>query len=176
MTNDSFFPQTWAISVPNRNSDVKSISWPTGPPRVRSQNKGYWQYLSKIKGKLFGIFTKFWSNLWVYGIKIIFIQLLCFKTVLGEVLITPRSQAIWIAGIILSLNSGILPISLILTSHSWWPCWPWYWLNIRVSVRYRNRPCLGRKWVIGHQILCNIRSYKSLLDNFGKNKTPCKSR
>ena len=44
MTNDSFSSQTWAISVPNRNSDVKSISWPTGPPRVRSQNKGYWQY------------------------------------------------------------------------------------------------------------------------------------
>ena len=79
MTNDSFSSQTWAISVPNRNSDVKSISWPTGPPRVRSQNKGYWQYLSKIKGKLFGIFTKFWSNLWAYGIKIVFIQLLCFK-------------------------------------------------------------------------------------------------
>ena len=25
MTNDSFSSQTWAISVPNRNSDVKSI-------------------------------------------------------------------------------------------------------------------------------------------------------
>ena len=95
------------------------------------------------------------------------------KTVLDEVLITPGSQAIWIEGISLSLNSGILPISLILTSHSGWPCWPWYWLNIRVSVRYRNRPCLGRKWVIGHQILWNISPYKSLLENFGKNCTPC---
>ena len=95
------------------------------------------------------------------------------KTVLDKVLITPGSQAIGIEGISLSLNSGILPISLILTSHSGWPCWPWYWLNIRVSVRYRNRPCLGRKWVIGHQILWNISPYKSLLENLGKNWTPC---
>ena len=36
LTNDSFSSQTWAISVPNRNSYVKSISWPPGPPRVRS--------------------------------------------------------------------------------------------------------------------------------------------
>ena len=63
----------------------------------------------------------------------------------------------------------ILSISLILTSHSGWPCYPLYWLNIRVSVRYRNRPCLGRKWVIGHQILWNISPYKSLLENLSKN-------
>ena len=44
MTNDSFSSQTWAISVPNRNSDVKSILWASGPPGVRSQNKGYWQF------------------------------------------------------------------------------------------------------------------------------------
>ena len=43
MTNDSFSSQTWAISVPNRNSDVKSILLPTGPLRVRSQNRVYWQ-------------------------------------------------------------------------------------------------------------------------------------
>ena len=41
MDNDSFSSQTWAISVPNRNSNDKSILWPTGPPRVRSQNEGY---------------------------------------------------------------------------------------------------------------------------------------
>ena len=77
MTNDSFSSQTWAISVPNRNSDVKSILMPTGPLRVRSQNDGYWQYLSKFTGKK-GIFTKFGSNLWAYGIRRVFIQLLCF--------------------------------------------------------------------------------------------------
>ena len=57
MTNDSFSSQTWAIYVPNRNSDVKSILWPPGPLRVRSQNDGYWQNLSKFIGKI-GIFTK----------------------------------------------------------------------------------------------------------------------
>ena len=36
--------------LPNRNSDVKSILWPPGPLRVRSQNDGYWQYLSKSIG------------------------------------------------------------------------------------------------------------------------------
>ena len=44
MTNDSFSSQTWAIYVPNRNSDVKSILWPPGPLRVRSQNRVHWQY------------------------------------------------------------------------------------------------------------------------------------
>ena len=66
MTNDSFSSQTWAIYVPNRNSDVKSILWPPGPLRVRSQNDGYWQNLSKFIGKI-GIFTKCWSiflSLW----------------------------------------------------------------------------------------------------------------
>ena len=62
MTNDSFSSQTWAIYVPNRNSDVKSTLWPIGLLRVRCQNEGYWQYLSKFIGK-FGIFTKFGSNL-----------------------------------------------------------------------------------------------------------------
>ena len=33
MTNDSFSSQTWAIYVPNRNSEIKSILWPTGPLR-----------------------------------------------------------------------------------------------------------------------------------------------
>ena len=41
MTNDSFSSQTWAISVPNRNSDAKSILWSIGPHRVRGQNEGY---------------------------------------------------------------------------------------------------------------------------------------
>ena len=44
MINNSFSSQTWAIFVPNRNSDVKSILWALGPARVRSQNKGYWQF------------------------------------------------------------------------------------------------------------------------------------
>ena len=44
MTNDSFSSQTWAIYVPNRNSDVKSILWPPGPLRVRSQNRVHWLY------------------------------------------------------------------------------------------------------------------------------------
>ena len=30
--------------LPKRNSEDKSIMWPTGPTQVRSQNKGYWQY------------------------------------------------------------------------------------------------------------------------------------
>ena len=66
MTNDSFSSKTWAIYVPKRNSDVKSILWPPGPLRVRSQNDGYWQNLSKFIGKI-GIFTKCWSiflSLW----------------------------------------------------------------------------------------------------------------
>ena len=46
MTNDSFSSQTWAIYVPNRNSDVKSILWPPGPLRVRSQNRVHWQYFT----------------------------------------------------------------------------------------------------------------------------------
>ena len=46
MTNDSFSPQTWAIFVPNRNSEIKSILWPTGPVRVRSQNRVHWQYFT----------------------------------------------------------------------------------------------------------------------------------
>ena len=37
-------PYNGRFSVPNRNSDVKSILWASGPPRVRSQNKGYWQF------------------------------------------------------------------------------------------------------------------------------------
>ena len=61
MTNDSFSSQTWAIYVPNRNSDVKSILWPPELLRVRSQNDGYWQNLSKFIGKI-GIFTKLCSN------------------------------------------------------------------------------------------------------------------
>ena len=64
--------------LPNRNSEIKAISWPTEPLRVRSQNEGYWNYLSKFVGQN-GIFTKFGSNLWACGIKIVFIQLLCLK-------------------------------------------------------------------------------------------------
>ena len=47
----------------------------------------------------------------------------------------------------------ILSISLILSSHFGWPCRPHCWLYLRVSVRYKNRPCLGRKWVMGQHHL-----------------------
>ena len=78
-TNNSFSSQTWAILVPKRNSEVKSIVWPTGPPHVRSQNKGYWQYLIKIKENN-GIFTKSGKNLLIFLLNIVFIKLLCYKS------------------------------------------------------------------------------------------------
>ena len=39
-----FLPRHGRFCVPKRNSEDKSIMCPTGPPQVRTQNKGYWQY------------------------------------------------------------------------------------------------------------------------------------
>ena len=39
------------------------------------------------------------------------------------------------------------------------------WLLIKVSVRYQNRPCLGREWVIDHQYLRRFRSNNRVLQN-----------
>ena len=46
------------VGVPNRNSEDKSVIRSLGPPGVRSQNKGYRQYLIKMEGKI-GCFKKF---------------------------------------------------------------------------------------------------------------------
>ena len=46
-----------------------------------------------------------------------------------------------------------------------WLCWALHWLLIKVSVRYQNRPCLGRDWVIGHQYLRRFRSNNRVLQN-----------
>ena len=79
MTNDSFSSQTWAIFIPKRNSEFKSIVWPAGPPQVRSQNQGFSQYLIKIEENI-GIFSKFGNNLSTVWLKIVFIKLLCYKS------------------------------------------------------------------------------------------------
>ena len=78
LINDFFSSILWAISVPNRNSEVKSLLWPTGPPTEWSQNKGYRHYLIKITGKL-EFYTKFGKHLLSFGIQFVFIQLLCFE-------------------------------------------------------------------------------------------------
>ena len=78
LTNGSFSSQTWAISVPNRNSVVKSIVWSTGPHQVRSQNKEYRQYLIKVKEKI-NFFAKFVINHLTFWVKIVYKELLCYK-------------------------------------------------------------------------------------------------
>ena len=59
----------------------------------------------------------------------------------------------------------ILLISLFLTSDFRRVCWILHWLLVIVSVRYQNRPCLGREWVIDHQYLrrfwCNNRALQN---------------
>ena len=77
LINDSFSSQTWTILLPNRNFSVKSIWCPTRPPKVRSQNQGYAQYLIKIKRKIRS-FPKTWPNSSKFLIKIMFIELLSF--------------------------------------------------------------------------------------------------
>ena len=49
---DSFSSQTWAIFVPNRNFDLKSIQSSTKSPSVRYQNWGCLQNLFKIQEKI----------------------------------------------------------------------------------------------------------------------------
>ena len=49
---DSFSSQTWAIFVPNRNFDLKSIQSSTKSPSVRYQNWGCLQNLLKIQEKI----------------------------------------------------------------------------------------------------------------------------
>ena len=59
----------------------------------------------------------------------------------------------------------ILLISLFLTSESRRVFGVLQWLLIKVSVRYQNRPCLGREWVIDHQYLRRFRSNNRVLQN-----------
>ena len=73
-----FLPRHGRFCLPKRNSEVKSIVWPTGPPQVRSQNKVYCEYLIKIKEKN-EIFAKFGNNLLNFWLKFVFIELLCFQ-------------------------------------------------------------------------------------------------
>ena len=73
-----FFFQDWSNFVTcNRNFWVKSIWCSTRPPKVRSQNQGYAQYLIKIKRKIRS-FPKTWPNSLKFLIKIMFIELLSF--------------------------------------------------------------------------------------------------
>ena len=137
MTNDSFSSQTWAILVPKRNSEVKSIVWPTGPPHVRSQSKGYWQYLIKISENN-GILTKFGTNLLNFWLNIVFITLLCYKSLknchqYGFIHMWRPSNLNWRNEF--QANIELFSISLILTSHFGWSWRPHYWLNLRVSFR-----------------------------------------
>ena len=178
LAHNSFSSQTWAIFVPNRNSKIKSTVWPTGPPQVRSQNKAYWPYLIKIKEKV-GIFAKFGENLLNLWLKIDFIELLCFKCFQN----CPKCafKHIWWPKNLIWKNKfwpniGILTKSLKLINHFGWPCSPQYWLNFRVSVRYRNRPCLGREWVIGHQYLWLRSPCKVHLENGIFRETGCSYR
>ena len=175
MIFDSFSSQTWAILVPKRNSDDKSIVWPTGPPHVRSQNKGYWEYLIKIKENN-GILPKFGTNLLNFWLTIVFIKLLCYKSLknchkYGSKHIWKPSNLNWRNEC--QANIEIFSISLILTSHWGWPCRPHYWLILRVPFRYQNRPCLGRKWVICNQYLWNTSPWKRLLQKGTFRGTPC---
>ena len=59
----------------------------------------------------------------------------------------------------------ILLISLFLTSDFRRVCWVLHWLLVIVSVRYQNRPCLGREWVIDHQYLRRFRCNNRVLQN-----------
>ena len=68
----------------------------------------------------------------------------------------------------------ILLISLFLTSESRRVFGVLQWLLIKVSVRYQNRPCLGREWVIGHQHLRRFRSNNRVLQNIAIYGRPCR--
>ena len=59
----------------------------------------------------------------------------------------------------------ILLISLFLTSESRRVFGVLQWLLVTVSVRYQNRPCLGREWVIDHQYLRRFRCNNRVLHN-----------
>ena len=129
------------------------------------------QILKKV-----GIFAKFGENLLNLWLKIDFIELLCFKCFQN----CPKCafKHIWWPKNLIWKNEfwpniGILTKSLKLISHFGWPCSPQYWLNFRVSVRYRNRPCLGREWVIGHQYLWLRSPCKVHLENGIFRETGC---
>ena len=100
MTNDSFSSQTWAIFIPKRNSEFKSIVWPAGPPQVRSQNQGFSQYLIKIEENI-GISQNLGMIFQLFGSRLFSVNFCVTKvskTVINMVLNTFESQAIWIEG------------------------------------------------------------------------------
>ena len=73
------------------------------------------------------------------------------------------TNMLWYCKFFPSILSQVLQISSFLTSDLGWLCWALYLLLIKVSVRYKNRPCLGREWVIDHQYLRRLRSNNRVL-------------
>ena len=73
------------------------------------------------------------------------------------------TNMLWKCKFFPSILSQLLLISSFLTSDLGWLCWALYLLLIKVSVRYKNRPCLGREWVIDHQYLRRLRSNNRVL-------------
>ena len=71
----------------------------------------------------------------------------------------------WKVQVFSFILTKILLISLFLTSDFRRVCWVLQWLLVIVSVRYKNRPCLGREWVINHQYLRRFRSNNRVLQN-----------
>ena len=88
----------------------------------------------------------------------------------------------WKVQVFSFILTKILLISLFLTSDFRRVCWVLHWLLVIVSVRYQNRPCLGREWVIDHQYLRRFRCNNRVLQNnaiYGKRcmlyQSPCSS-
>ena len=79
----------------------------------------------------------------------------------------------WKVQVFSFILTKILLISLFLTSDFRRVCWVLQWLLVIVSVRYKNRPCLGREWVIDHQYLSRFSPYKKLLQKNAFWWTPC---
>ena len=83
----------------------------------------------------------------------------------------------WKVQVFSFILTKILLISLFLTSDFRRVCWVLQWLLVIVSVRYKNRPCLGREWVINHQYLRRFRSNNRVLQNnaiCGKQPIKCR--
>ena len=99
-----------------------------------------------------------------------------FKTVPDVIFIMSGAHLIWIFVICFLVKACKLKYSWFWHLTFRWLCWALHWLFIKVSVRYQNRPCLGREWVISHQYLRRFRSNNRVLQNNAFNRKPCRIR
>ena len=141
--------QTWVIFLPNRNFPEKVISWPAGPPKVKSQNEGYQQYLFIITGKLDFLFMFLRKKM--CSMKSLLTKI--FKTVIDYVLNSSWSQAIWFIEMMFSSNDEIFSISFILTSDFEGPYRPSYWLLIKFLLGKK----IAHVWEEEYSLVCSFR-------------------